>query len=82
MVRRLVMLTLLLSVQTGCPHAWGREGTIEEALERDMDAYYSMDDCVLDAKVWEEWCFDFHQKKKKDPQVQERCPPECRPNPR
>jgi hypothetical protein len=73
------MLTLLLSVQTGCPHAWGIDGTIEEALERDIDAYYSMPDCALDEGAWKKRCFDFHQKKN-DPKAQASCPPECRPN--
>ena len=79
MVRRLVVLTLLLSVQTGCPHAWGRDGTIEEALERDMDAYYSMPACALDGEAWKKWCMNFHQEKN-DPEAQRRCPPECRPD--
>jgi hypothetical protein len=78
MVRRPVMLTLLLTVQTGCPHAWGRDGTIEEALERDMDAYYSMKDCALDAEAWKNSCMNFHQEKN-DPAAQRRCPLECRP---
>jgi hypothetical protein len=78
MVRRFVVLTLLLTVQTGCPHAWGRDGTIEEALARDINEYYSMQDCALDEDAWEKRCLDFHQKKN-DPKAQEHCPPECRP---
>jgi hypothetical protein len=73
-----VLLVLLLTVQVGCPHAWGREGTIEEALKRDMDAYYSMKDCALDDEAWEVACLDFHQKKN-EPEAQRECPPECRP---
>jgi len=80
MVRRLVVLTLLLSVQTGCPHAWGRAGTIEEALERDMDAYYSMKACPLDKDDWVDVCATFYERKN-NPAAQELCPPECRPSP-
>jgi hypothetical protein len=79
MARRLLLL-MLLTVQLGCPHAWGREGTIEEALERDMDAYFSMRDCALDQDTWEASCLNFDQKKN-DPEAQRRCPLECRPTP-
>jgi len=78
MVRRLVMLTLLLSVQTGCPHAWGRDGTIEEALKRDMDAYYSMPNCTLEKAEWDDVCATFYERKD-NPAAQELCPLECRP---
>ncbi len=79
MVRRLVVLTLLLSVQTGCPHAWGREGTIEEALQRDMDVYYSMKDCALDKQEWFDLCAKFYERED-NPMAQQLCPPECRPS--
>jgi len=35
MTRRLVVLVLLLTMETGCPHAWGRGGTIEVAPQKD-----------------------------------------------
>ncbi|HLM42510.1 MAG TPA: hypothetical protein VK458_01530 [Myxococcaceae bacterium] len=80
MVRRLVMLTLLLTVQTGCPHAWGRQGTIEKALKRDMDAYYSLRDCALEKLEWDDLCATFHERKD-NPAAQQACPLECRPPP-
>jgi hypothetical protein len=78
MARRLLLLTLLLTAQVGCPHAWGRGGTIEEALARDINEYYSMRNCSLDEEAWENSCLGFHQKKD-DPEAQKDCPPECRP---
>jgi hypothetical protein len=78
MVRRLVVLTLLLSVQSGCPHAWGRDGTIEEALTRDMDAYYSLRNCALDKDEWDDVCKTFHERRN-NLRAQQACPLECRP---
>jgi hypothetical protein len=78
MARRFLLLTLLLTVQVGCPHAWGRGGTLEEALQRDMDAYHSMKDCALDKEEWVDLCATFHERKN-HPAAQRLCPLECRP---
>jgi hypothetical protein len=72
------LLPLLLITTVGCPHAWSREGTIEQALERDMIEYYSMKDCALDDEEWLNRCMDYH-KPGNTPEAQQRCPLECRP---
>jgi hypothetical protein len=73
-------LSLLLLIATvGCPHAWSREGTIEQALERDMIEYYSMKDCALDKQEWFDLCAKFYERED-NPFAQQLCPPECRPN--
>ncbi|WNG40921.1 hypothetical protein F0U61_49920 [Archangium violaceum] len=77
-MRRVLALVLLLTVETACPHAWGRGGTLEKALARDMKAYYSLRDCSLDEEDWLDLCMDFHERKN-NPQAQRLCPPECRP---
>ncbi|WNG51346.1 hypothetical protein F0U60_49850 [Archangium minus] len=73
-MRRVLALVLLLTVETACPHAWGREGTIDRALEQDMIEYYSMKECSLDEKSWMELCND-----PSNPDKQRHCPTECRP---
>ncbi|KFA87894.1 hypothetical protein [Archangium violaceum] len=78
---RAVMLTLsplLLIATVGCPHAWSRDGTIEQALERDMNEYYSMKDCALDEEDWMKFCMKYHEPGN-TPEAQQRCLPECRP---
>ncbi len=74
------LLVLLLTVQVGCPHAWGREGTIDQALKRDLLEYSSMRDCALDEEEWADVCEAFHERKN-NPVAQRLCPPECRPSP-
>ena len=75
----LLTLSLLLLIATvGCPHAWSREGTIEQALERDMIEYYSMKDCSLDKPEWDDVCAAFYERAD-NPMAQQLCPPECRP---
>ncbi|HYO55964.1 hypothetical protein [Archangium sp.] len=83
MARRLALLTLLpllLTAAVGCPHAWSRDGTIDQALERDMIEYHSMRECSLDVEDWIDFCKDYHQRGNK-PEVQRLCPQECRPPP-
>ncbi|WNG50782.1 hypothetical protein F0U60_46630 [Archangium minus] len=48
--------TLLLAVCTGCPHAWGRRGTIEQAAAQDIDEMLHEEDCPLDVKTWKKLC--------------------------
>ena len=80
MAGRFLMLTLLLAVEVGCPHTWGREGTIQEALQRDMTAYYAMKDCALPKEEWVDLCETFHERGN-NPAAQQLCPLECRPPP-
>ncbi|HYO68993.1 MAG TPA: hypothetical protein VEU33_23230 [Archangium sp.] len=83
MTTRVAMLTLsplLLLATVGCPHAWSRDGTIEQALERDMIEYYSMKDCALQKDEWVDACTSFHERED-NPMAQQVCPPECRPSP-
>jgi hypothetical protein len=80
MAGRILMLALLLTVQVGCPHAWGRDGTIEQALKRDQLEYSSMRQCPLDVEEWIDVCEDYH-KRSNNPMAQRLCPPECRPPP-
>jgi len=80
MARRLLVLTLLLTVQLGCPHAWGREGTVEQALKRDLIEYSAMRGCGLDRDEWVDICAAFHERKN-NPTAQRLCPLECRPPP-
>ncbi|WP_375768663.1 hypothetical protein NR798_44465 [Archangium gephyra] len=79
-VALLMLLPLLLIATVGCPHAWGREGTLEQALERDMLEYYSMSDCALDDGEWMKLCKNYHGRGN-TPEAQQDCPPECRPPP-
>lgn len=72
-MRRVLALVLLLTVETACPHAWGRDGTIDRALEQDMIEYYSVKECSLDKKSWMEHCND-----PSNPDKQRLCPMECR----
>lgn len=73
MPMRLLML-LVLAVETGCPHAFGRGGTIHMAVEKDMREYYSNRRCRLATDKWLELCDnrDGHR-------VSPECPRECRP---
>lgn len=73
-----MLLPLLLTGAVGCPHAWSREGTIDQALERDMLEYYSMKDCALDKGEWYDVCETFYERED-NPMAQQLCPPECRP---
>jgi len=79
MARRVLLLALLLAVETACPHAWGRRGTIDRAAERDMIEYTSRKNCPLDEEDWMDFCADFTARKS-DPRAQQLCPLECRPN--
>ncbi|MCY1081669.1 hypothetical protein [Archangium lansingense] len=73
----MLMLVPLLALGTGCPHAWGRGGTIDEALAKDMREYLSNQNCTLEDEEWQEQCGeDFWSR----PGVAQRsCPLECWP---
>lgn len=75
----LMLLLLLLVAAVGCPHAWSRDGTIDQALERDMLDYYSMRNCALDKQEWFDLCEKFFERES-NPMAQQLCPPECRPS--
>jgi hypothetical protein len=34
--RRLLALVLLLTVETGCPHTWGKEGYVQKTLHKNI----------------------------------------------
>jgi hypothetical protein len=72
--RRLLALTPLITVGTGCPHAFGRGGTIEMALRKDMSEYYSNRACHMPHKRWLEFCDNRNGRK-----IQPECPKACRP---
>ena len=81
MTSRVALLTLvppLLITSVGCPHSWSREGTIEQALERDMIEYYAMRNCGLDKEEWIDVCAKFYERES-NLMAQQLCPPECRP---
>jgi hypothetical protein len=76
-MKRVAMLLLLLSFGTACPHAWGRRGTIDKALEQDMIEAYKKRNCPLDTDDWWRFCAYYDE----DPEdAQDSCPEECRPN--
>jgi hypothetical protein len=77
MSRRLLMLVPVLVLETGCPHAWGRGGTIDEALAKDMREYLSNQNCTLEDEEWQEQCGeDFWRR----PDIEQRaCPLDCQP---
>ncbi len=77
-VALMTLLPLLLVTVVGCPHAWSRDGTIEQALERDMIEYYSMKDCAIQKDDWDDLCATFYEREN-NPMAQQLCPPECRP---
>jgi hypothetical protein len=72
--RRLLTLALLLTVETGCPHAFGRGGTIEMALRKDLSESYSNRSCHMPHEKWLEICDDSNGRT-----TQPDCPRECRP---
>ncbi|OJT26880.1 hypothetical protein BO221_02370 [Archangium sp. Cb G35] len=77
MPRRLLMLVPLLVLETGCPHAWGRGGNIDQALAKDMREYLSNRNCTLEEEEWWEQCgADFWDR---PPIEQNVCPLECHP---
>lgn len=76
MSMRLLTLLLVLAVETGCPHAWARGGTIEMAVRKDMTQYFANRTCRMSERQWLELC-DNRGPKETSP----KCPKECRPPP-
>lgn len=73
---RWLLVLPLLSVEMGCPHAFGRGGTIDMAVRKDIQEYYSARPCHISAAKWLEICDNRNGHK-----VQPDCPKECRPSP-
>jgi len=73
--RPLMLLSfLLLAVMTGCPHAFGKGGTLDMALRKDMAEYYSKPRCTMPRNEWMEICDNSNGRKTKS-----ECPEKCRP---
>jgi hypothetical protein len=54
---RLLVLGLLLTGTMGCPETWGREGTIEQALHRDLvRSRLERSACTLSPEEWSKRC--------------------------
>lgn len=75
MQRQFLMVAMLLSILAGCPHEWGRGGTIDRALEKDMRDYYQMRNCPLDEEEWAALC----KRSLSTSPESASCPPSCRP---
>jgi hypothetical protein len=57
MIWRLVVVSmLLLVIETGCPHTWGRGGTIDRAMERDLQERLRQQRCNIGPDKWLEIC--------------------------
>lgn len=74
MSKRLLTAMLLLAVETGCPHAFGRDGTIDMAMRKDMAEYYKNRNCPMPIEEWEDLCDNQHGH-----ETQPECPKECEP---
>jgi len=73
--RPLMLLSLLLlAVMTGCPHAFGKGGTIDMAIRKDMAEYYLKPRCTMSRNEWLEICDNSNGRKTK-----RECPEKCRP---
>lgn len=68
------LLVLLLAVMTGCPHAFGKGGTIDMAIRKDMAEYYSKRRCDMPRSEWLEICDNSNGRT-----TRRECPKECRP---
>jgi hypothetical protein len=54
--RLTVIGMLLLALGTGCPHTWGRGGTIDRALEKDIQKRLREHRCHIGPDQWIELC--------------------------
>jgi hypothetical protein len=77
-MRRWLTFTVLLGLCTACPETWRREGTIDRAMEKDIEAewreHWHSPDCHMSDEDWAEMCDDRSARG-----VTSRCPVECRP---
>lgn len=76
MPTRWLILVLLLAVETGCPHAWGKGGTIDMAVEKSMweNAGSWKQSCRLTPEEWVEKCQDLKYRPESE---KWKCPKEC-----
>ncbi len=54
--RLAVVWMLLFAFCTGCPHAWGRGGTIDQASAQDIDEMLHEEECPLGVTAWKKRC--------------------------
>jgi hypothetical protein len=69
--RLAVIVLLLLVLGTGCPHAWARGGTIDRALEKDIQERLRQQRCHIGSEKWLELCAEPDDWEVLD------CPPAC-----
>ena len=65
-----VMAVLLC---TGCPETWGREGTMDKAMEKDIRQRLGSRQCPLSPDEWESLCKNANSRAEQD------CPVGCEP---
>ncbi|HYO73323.1 MAG TPA: hypothetical protein VEU33_45385 [Archangium sp.] len=75
---RLLMLLLLLAVETACPHAFGRGGTIDMAVRKQIEDSWRRPGCWMEKEYWMAVCGKNFWSKPDDEKKQ--CPEECRPS--
>jgi hypothetical protein len=69
---RLALLTIsLLAVCTGCPDTWGIEGSMDQAMAKDIRELTRKKNCTLEKDDYEYRCEDVTLRKAR------RCPPDC-----
>jgi hypothetical protein len=78
MPRRLLALSLLLTMETGCPHTWRKGGSVDMMLEKQMweKANSSKQSCRMTPEEWDKHCKDLESKPDSE---QWKCPKECLP---
>lgn len=69
--RRVFAFTCLVAVGTGCPETWREGGTIDRAMEKDIEEELHRHNCYLSKADWESKCLA--------PEVEgaPNCPHEC-----
>ncbi len=57
MTQRVLMLALLLTVEAGCPHTWGKEGYVQKTLHKNIiKESLSRSSCHLNEEQWLALC--------------------------
>jgi hypothetical protein len=70
--RRVFAFTVVLAVGTGCPETWREGGTIDRAMEKDIEEELHQHDCPLSKEEWRKKC-----KVSPDQWVRSGCPHAC-----
>ena len=70
-LRLTLLTTSLLVVCTGCPDTWGIEGSMDQAMAKDIREMTRKKNCALDKDEYEDRCGDVTRRKAR------RCPPDC-----